>query len=164
MWFLFSSRRRHTRCALGTGVQTCALPIFDTLSGRPTNMITGTKYGDTTLWEYKGDWNRDIRNSKYNIQRTYYWTNPSSAFYGQPMTIDNIGDPSSFYVKTMPSFKKGVSAVHHGLFTDASSGQNHDNGNIYKEWSINRFAVVYLLRGEEYFRMGEAQKYAKDNT
>src|SRR3546814_16953336 len=30
MWFViffFSSRRRQTRCALGTGVQTCALPI-----------------------------------------------------------------------------------------------------------------------------------------
>src|SRR3546814_2980367 len=28
MWsFFFSSRRRHTRCALVTGVQTCALPI-----------------------------------------------------------------------------------------------------------------------------------------
>src|SRR3546814_2745046 len=26
---LFSSRRRHTSCALVTGVQTCALPIFD---------------------------------------------------------------------------------------------------------------------------------------
>src|SRR3546814_443725 len=26
-FFLFSSRRRHTRCALVTGVQTCALPI-----------------------------------------------------------------------------------------------------------------------------------------
>src|SRR3546814_1075934 len=26
--FCFSSRRRHTRCALVTGVQTCALPIF----------------------------------------------------------------------------------------------------------------------------------------
>src|SRR3546814_10686532 len=26
---LFSSRRRHTICALGTGVQTCALPICD---------------------------------------------------------------------------------------------------------------------------------------
>src|SRR3546814_5661483 len=25
--FCFSSRRRHTRCALGSGVQTCALPI-----------------------------------------------------------------------------------------------------------------------------------------
>src|SRR3546814_9689180 len=33
MWFcffFFSSRRRHTRCALVTGVQTCALPISNT--------------------------------------------------------------------------------------------------------------------------------------
>src|SRR3546814_3994278 len=28
MIFFFSSRRRHTRCALVTGVQTCALPIL----------------------------------------------------------------------------------------------------------------------------------------
>src|SRR3546814_3193301 len=30
MWFcfFFASRRRHTRCALVTGVQTCALPIL----------------------------------------------------------------------------------------------------------------------------------------
>src|SRR3546814_9377173 len=27
-YFFFSSRRRHTRCALVTGVQTCALPIW----------------------------------------------------------------------------------------------------------------------------------------
>src|SRR3546814_5232685 len=36
--FFFSSRRRHTRCALVTGVQTCALPIFrvplDTIAER----------------------------------------------------------------------------------------------------------------------------------
>src|SRR3546814_4377913 len=29
--FFFSSRRRHTRCALVTGVQTCALPIYPRL-------------------------------------------------------------------------------------------------------------------------------------
>src|SRR3546814_4828336 len=29
MYFFFSSRRRHTRCALVTGVQTCALPITE---------------------------------------------------------------------------------------------------------------------------------------
>src|SRR3546814_10498788 len=40
LWFFFfSSRRRHTRCALVTGVQTCALPIswargIDVLSWR----------------------------------------------------------------------------------------------------------------------------------
>src|SRR3546814_7426761 len=32
--FFFASRRRHTRCALVTGVQTCALPI-STLYGSP---------------------------------------------------------------------------------------------------------------------------------
>src|SRR3546814_10643229 len=30
LFFFFSSRRRHTRCALVTGVQTCALPICPT--------------------------------------------------------------------------------------------------------------------------------------
>src|SRR3546814_12463219 len=32
---LFSSRRRHTRCALVTGVQTCALPIFSPTETNP---------------------------------------------------------------------------------------------------------------------------------
>src|SRR3546814_8156656 len=32
-FFFFSSRRRHTRCALVTGVQTCALPISSSDSG-----------------------------------------------------------------------------------------------------------------------------------
>src|SRR3546814_14522183 len=31
--FFFSSRRQHTRCALVTGVQTCALPILTLESG-----------------------------------------------------------------------------------------------------------------------------------
>src|SRR3546814_8974963 len=33
MFFFFSSRRRHTRCALVTGVQTCALPICSRVVG-----------------------------------------------------------------------------------------------------------------------------------
>src|SRR3546814_3225251 len=32
-FFFFSSRRRHTRCALVTGVQTCALPIYNVQAG-----------------------------------------------------------------------------------------------------------------------------------
>src|SRR3546814_7973508 len=40
-FFFFSSRRRHTRCALVTGVQTCALPIFDSLN---------TAVGKTVTW------------------------------------------------------------------------------------------------------------------
>src|SRR3546814_6965538 len=33
LFFFFSSRRRHTRCALVTGVQTCALPISAAAAG-----------------------------------------------------------------------------------------------------------------------------------
>src|SRR3546814_7196707 len=35
----FSSRRRHTRCALVTGVQTCALPIFSILKLAPLILL-----------------------------------------------------------------------------------------------------------------------------
>src|SRR3546814_16448350 len=37
--FLFSSRRRHTRCALVTGVQTCALPILSVMLGSLVTII-----------------------------------------------------------------------------------------------------------------------------
>src|SRR3546814_18353736 len=33
LYFFFSSRSRHTRCALVTGVQTCALPIYQRFKG-----------------------------------------------------------------------------------------------------------------------------------
>src|SRR3546814_6073435 len=39
MFFFFSSRRRHTRCALVTGVQTCALPIS-------TGRASGSRKGE----------------------------------------------------------------------------------------------------------------------
>src|SRR3546814_12121715 len=42
--FFFSSRRRHTRCALVTGVQTCALPIS-----------AGGQRGEGPLREQRGD-------------------------------------------------------------------------------------------------------------
>src|SRR3546814_2846109 len=38
--FFFSSRRRHTRCALVTGVQTCALPICSGYPCAYTNSIS----------------------------------------------------------------------------------------------------------------------------
>src|SRR3546814_8742905 len=42
--FVFSSRRRHTRCALVTGVQTCALPI--------SRCIPGFDVGSQSLREF----------------------------------------------------------------------------------------------------------------
>src|SRR3546814_986561 len=43
--FFFSSRRRHTRCALVTGVQTCALPISEV-----RRLMETTEGYDTAVW------------------------------------------------------------------------------------------------------------------
>src|SRR3546814_1322678 len=47
MLFFVSSRRRHTRCALVTGFQTCALPILcpALAHGVDVTMMSLTKYG-----------------------------------------------------------------------------------------------------------------------
>src|SRR3546814_1478373 len=53
--FFFSSRRRHTRCALVTGVQTCALPILQDRSDDCENVIIDGRARDpdygTQYWE-----------------------------------------------------------------------------------------------------------------
>src|SRR3546814_8746339 len=46
-FFFFSSRRRHTRCALVTGVQTCALPILKLAR----QMFGKTGYADASMDE-----------------------------------------------------------------------------------------------------------------
>src|SRR3546814_9654673 len=56
--FFFSSRRRHTRCALVTGVQTCALPIYPNPAGISRAELDGwIAQGDI---EYLGA-TRDVR-------------------------------------------------------------------------------------------------------
>src|SRR3546814_10341917 len=62
-WFFFSSRRRHTRGALVTGVQTCALPIckardlrdkvvgaFNTFKDKAITAFTRARDGIKTVW------------------------------------------------------------------------------------------------------------------
>src|SRR3546814_12474696 len=51
--FLFSSRRRHTRCALVTGVQTCALPIsvLKRIPGGPMSRVLIGKADDVAAGE-----------------------------------------------------------------------------------------------------------------
>src|SRR3546814_10677213 len=90
--FFFSSRRRHTRCALVTGVQTCALPISffktatpptvllaDRIAGLTGNRLphvffnsSGSEANDTVFrmvrryWELKGEPKRQIFISRWN--------------------------------------------------------------------------------------------------
>src|SRR3546814_7871617 len=54
--FFFSSRRRHTRCALVTGVQTCALPIFADIGKAMAMWNAADDRIDRTARPYRGDY------------------------------------------------------------------------------------------------------------
>src|SRR3546814_17258055 len=66
--FFFSSRRRHTRCALVTGVQTCALPIYPRL---PTP--------GTGEYEWTGFLTRDEKPYMINPRQGYLFSWNSKA-------------------------------------------------------------------------------------
>ncbi len=136
--------------------------LMDTLMGRPVGYLTATNYADSVIWRYKGDWDKDIRNSQFNIQRTWYYTNPASVFYGQAITAANIGTPTTFKVLCAPQWKKVVSAVHYRKFQDATSKQWHDNGRTYKDWYIMRLSETYLLRAEANLLKGDLGSAAND--
>src|SRR3546814_9403385 len=57
----FSSRRRHTRCALVTGVQTCALPI-SVLRVQPEVAVAGDHAEDRLDAEHHGEDGHEDRN------------------------------------------------------------------------------------------------------
>src|SRR3546814_11239735 len=64
-FFFLSSRRRHTRCALVTGVQTCALPISadDGLTPEETeNLLNADRRYNKYLYDNETD----------NYQQTHY--------------------------------------------------------------------------------------------
>src|SRR3546814_2676582 len=79
--FFFSSRRRHTRCALVTGVQTCALPIYTLMSrfagqfgqrdGFTKDVETGKDYDSRHYWTGRGalTWRPTERTENYQIGR-----------------------------------------------------------------------------------------------
>src|SRR3546814_15132319 len=67
--FFYSSRRRHTRCALVTGVQTCALPIFVFIEDLRIDAVIGIY-----------DWERRVRQTlSFDIEMAFDNTVPAAS-------------------------------------------------------------------------------------
>src|SRR3546814_3608647 len=85
--FCISSRRRHTRCALVTGVQTCALPIslvkarFQNVYG-PREVLGAGRWRGTphTVWR--------------NVAPTFIW----KSLNGEALPLDNGGNASRDFI------------------------------------------------------------------
>src|SRR3546814_18266215 len=101
LYFCFSSRRRHTRCALVTGVQTCALPIY----GKPWLLAqvmqwfaTGQRRADPGLDEQYA-----LITEHYREMLDHY-----GPFIGVNMARNHIG----WYTKGLTGSAEFRNAVH----------------------------------------------------
>src|SRR3546814_11939959 len=81
--FFFSSRRRHTRCALVTGVQTCALPI----SSFEADLILQSTRALTTTIQVRSD-----EYLRYAADRTHIAAETTTGSLARAITVANQTD------------------------------------------------------------------------
>src|SRR3546814_8133477 len=79
LFFFFSSRRRHTRCALVTGVQTCALPISALLD----------RYGEPVVTACIAE----LRRRSEQMMRAHIATIPDGVYAGESFVDSDGVDP-----------------------------------------------------------------------
>ena len=112
--------------------------------GRSVGWLRPTDYFLYYIWQ--SDFKNDIRNSRFNIRRTFVYNNPSSAYYGK------VVGPLTAFVDTMwylyPTIRKIEGKI--GKTT------NNTYGKTFVDFARYRLAETYLLRAEAYIRKGPA--------
>ncbi|GAB2578499.1 RagB/SusD family nutrient uptake outer membrane protein [Spirosoma areae] len=118
--------------------------------GRGVGWIRPTNYVLYDIW--KDNFTNDMRNSPYNIRRTFKYTNPASTFFGK--TVGKL----TADVDTMQSLYPTIRKI------EGKVGKTTDNtyGKTFKDYPVMRLAETYLLRAEAYLLKGDKQKAADD--
>lgn len=135
--------------SLKTGDGKAALLKDDNL-GRPIGFIRPTVFLEYTLWG-GGEWNKDMRNSTYNMKRNFIVNNPQSVDFGKiykPKAADTIRAHFVWIQKAA---------------TPYGHPQGYDvNGRTYSDAYAMRLAETYLLRAEAYLGKNDKINAAKD--
>ena len=115
--------------------------------GRGVGRVRGTNYALYDIWEDP----TDMRNSKFNFRREFFYNNPASSYFGDPvLPITNAEDS----LRNLYPYPRKI------------EGEPWDNnpgsGGITNDRYVYRLAETYLLRAEAYFRKGDLANAAAD--
>ncbi|WP_373517038.1 RagB/SusD family nutrient uptake outer membrane protein [Pricia sp.] len=135
----------------------------DNVGGRGVSFVRGTPLMETTLWQ--SDFDNDIRNSQYNIQRTLVYDNPESAFVGQSALEFPGSVIQSADWRWYPWLTKATTPGQHpvNLYSNQELGLlNNGAGSTYRDQYYLRLAETYLLRAEAYMMNGNLDLAAAD--
>lgn len=120
----------------------------DTL-GRGVGFVKPTLYLDSLIWE--SDFDNDMRNSRFNMQREFINNNPASVDYLQ-------------VIQPRPS---DLGRNHFVLVTKAVAPEGYpqgyaQDGEMFTDIYAARLAETYLLRAEAHFLNGNSASAADD--
>lgn len=115
--------------------------------GRGVGRVRGTEYALYDIWNDAGD----IRNSEFNMRRQFYFNNPNSQYFGQPVPPRTTAEDT---LRSMYAYPRKIEGNPWNL--------NNTSGRTSKDVYVYRLAETYLLRAEAFFRQGDLQKAADD--
>lgn len=125
-----------------------AMIVSDSLGGRPVAFVRTTNYANNDIWSSGGN---DMRNSKWNIRRDWYYNNPATSYYGQKIDFKAPGLVDTLYF-IYPMFRKVE-----GVITNIGGSVTPN-----QKFIVYRLAEAYLLRAEAYTGLNQLQKAADD--
>ncbi len=117
--------------------------------GRGAGFVKPAYYLDSLIW--LSDFNNDMRNSPYNMQREFINNNPESVEFGQVI----VPKASELYRNHFVYVQKAASPEGYPQGFD-------QGGRMYTDIYAIRLAETYLLRAEAHLMNGDAVNAAAD--
>lgn len=133
---------------------------------RGIGVLVPLDYFEYEIWNLDPN---DMRNSKYNIRREFYYDNPADPeYFGKKIHTGKNGAGTLFVALengTLTTQKLDTLRGYYPWIRKIDGFPRADNvtsGSTANDIIVMRLAETYLLRAEAYFRKGEPENAAKD--